>query len=148
MITCNNGQSQYVVQTKQPVSKRMNSHRFDIHTFTDPSFSSYVASHFNSPDHTNRNLSFMPIDVITNDIIDHATGPSIECFFEKKNEWKKIVITILYKGIYELKRRILYFRFMKSSFFISYFKLYSFNGSHLNFNSPKFKRNQILIKKL
>ena len=48
------------------VSKRMNSHRFDISNYTDPSFSSLVATHFNSDNHCINDFSFMPIDVIDN----------------------------------------------------------------------------------
>ena len=68
LITCKRCKAQYVGQTKQPVSKRMNSHRFDINNFSDPAFSTYVATHFNSDNHTIQDFSFMPIDVKINDI--------------------------------------------------------------------------------
>lgn len=54
-------------QTRQQVSKRMNSHRFDICSFTDPAFSSGVATHFNLDDHNASDFSFMPIDIVKND---------------------------------------------------------------------------------
>lgn len=57
---------QYVGQTKQPVSKRMNSHKFDICNFVDPAFSTNVANHFNKDDHNFTDFSFMPIDVVYN----------------------------------------------------------------------------------
>jgi hypothetical protein len=66
LITCKRCKAQYVGQTKQPVSKRMNSHRFDINNFSDPEFSTYVSSHFNSTNHTIQDFSFMPIDVKIN----------------------------------------------------------------------------------
>ena len=44
----------------------MNSHRFDICNFSDPSFSSLVACHFNSQNHSITDFSFMPVDVIEN----------------------------------------------------------------------------------
>ena len=52
----------------QPVSKRMNSHKFDITSFMDPSFSSNVATHFNSEGHSMKDFSFMPIDIVSNNI--------------------------------------------------------------------------------
>ena len=45
----------------------MNSHRFDIRNFSDPTYSSYVAAHFNSPSHSLDDFSFMPIDNVCND---------------------------------------------------------------------------------
>ena len=48
----------------QPVSKRMNSHKFDITNFMDPAFSSNVATHFNLDDHSMKDFSFMPIDIV------------------------------------------------------------------------------------
>ena len=59
---------QYVGQTKQPVSKRMNSHKFDISNFVDPTFSTTVAIHFNTNDHNFKDFSFMPIDIVDNTI--------------------------------------------------------------------------------
>ena len=67
LITCKRCKAQYVGQTKQPVSKRMNSHRFDIRSFMDPSWSTYVATHFNSNNHDLTDFSFMPIDMKIND---------------------------------------------------------------------------------
>ena len=67
IITCKKCNIQYVGETKQNVSKRMNSHRFDIRNFSDPTYSSYVATHFNSPSHSIDDFSFMPIDNVCND---------------------------------------------------------------------------------
>jgi hypothetical protein len=68
LITCTECNLQYVGQTSQQVSKRMNSHRFDVNNFTDPAFSSLVASHFNSNKHSLSNFSFMPIDIVRNTV--------------------------------------------------------------------------------
>ena len=46
--------------------KHMYSHRFDISNYTDPSFSSLVATHFNADNHSKYDFSFMHIDVIDN----------------------------------------------------------------------------------
>ena len=46
----------------------MNSHRFDICNFTDPTFSSLVATHFNNDSHDIADFSFMPIDIVKNNI--------------------------------------------------------------------------------
>jgi hypothetical protein len=68
LITCKQCKKQYVGQTMQPVSKRMNSHRFDIRNFSNPEFSTLVASHFNEDHHSANDFSFMPIDVVNNNI--------------------------------------------------------------------------------
>ena len=62
LITCSQCQTQYVGQTRQPVSRRMNSHRFNINNFTDS------AAHFNGNDHSIQNFTFMPIDIVKNDM--------------------------------------------------------------------------------
>ena len=67
IIKCKKCNIQYVGETKQNVSKRMNSHRFDIRNFSDPTYSSHVAAHFNSPSHSLDDFSFMPIDNVCND---------------------------------------------------------------------------------
>ena len=70
IITCKKCHKQYVGQTNQQVSKRMNSHRYDIRNY-DESFSSYlsnVAVHFNENDHSLDDFSFMPVDVIHNNM--------------------------------------------------------------------------------
>ena len=67
IITCKKCNKQYIGETKQMVSKRMNSHRFDIRNFSDPTYSSHVAAHFNSPSHSINDFSFMPIDNVCND---------------------------------------------------------------------------------
>ena len=48
----------------QQVSRRMNSHRYDICNFENPAFSSSVATHFNSSDHSLNDLSFTQIDIV------------------------------------------------------------------------------------
>ena len=68
LITCKKCQVQYVGQTHQLVPKRMNSHKFDIRSICDPSFSSNVAIHFNSAEHSMDDFSFMPIDVVHNNM--------------------------------------------------------------------------------
>ena len=54
---------QYVGQTYQQVSKRMNSHRFDINIFDSQGYASNVALHFNSYQHSIPDFSFLPIDI-------------------------------------------------------------------------------------
>ena len=66
LITCKKCSLQYVGQTTQQVSKRMNSHKFDICNFVDPAFASNVAIHFNSENHSLNDFSFMPIDIVKN----------------------------------------------------------------------------------
>ena len=66
LITCKKCEKQYVGQTGQQVGKRMNSHRFDINSFTDPAFSTHVATHFNEGTHSLKDFSFMPIDNVQN----------------------------------------------------------------------------------
>ena len=39
---------QFIGQTNQQVSKRMNSHRFDINNYDDQDYATNVALHFNS----------------------------------------------------------------------------------------------------
>ena len=66
LITCKKCKKQYVGQTHQQVSKRMNSHRFDVRNYDEScsSYSSNVAIHFNNNQHTFDDFSFMPIDII------------------------------------------------------------------------------------
>jgi hypothetical protein len=68
LITCKRCNMQYVGQTSQKVSKRMNNHRFDINSYTDPAFSTLVASHFNQNDHSLNDFSFMSIDKVHNNM--------------------------------------------------------------------------------
>ena len=74
LISCKKCNLQYVGQTSQPVSRRMNSHRFDICNFEDPLFSSTVATHFNSDHHSICDFSFMPIDVVPNNFNRSASA--------------------------------------------------------------------------
>ena len=64
VITCKRCQKQYVGQTQQKCSQRMNSHKFDIKHF--PETCTNVSEHFNSPGHSLNDFSFMPIDQIHN----------------------------------------------------------------------------------
>ena len=59
---------QYIGQTNQLVSNRMNSHKFDIRNMSDPSFSTNVAIHFNSDEHSIEDFSFMLIDYISDNM--------------------------------------------------------------------------------
>lgn len=68
LITCKRCNVQYVGQTSQSISKRMNSHRFDICNFVDPAFSTTVATHFNLDRHSIDDFSFMPIDNVNHDL--------------------------------------------------------------------------------
>ena len=45
----------------------MNSNRYDICNFENLAFSSTVATHFNSSDHSLNDFSFMPIDIVKDD---------------------------------------------------------------------------------
>jgi len=47
LIACKRCRTQYAGQTTRNVSKRMNSHVYDICNFTEPAFSILVALHFN-----------------------------------------------------------------------------------------------------
>ena len=42
----------------------MNSHRFDINSYIDPALSTHVAIHFNENGHSLKDFSFMPIDIV------------------------------------------------------------------------------------
>ena len=65
-ISCKKCNIQYIGQAMQPVSKRMNNHRFDINGYIDPAFSTNVAIHFNSSNHSINDFAFMPIDIVHN----------------------------------------------------------------------------------
>jgi len=52
----------------QPVSRRMNSHRFDIKGFIDSNFSTNVATHFNSDNHSLNDFTFMPFDIVADNL--------------------------------------------------------------------------------
>ena len=62
MITCKRCKMQYIGQTHQLVSNRMKSHKFDIRNMSDPSFSTNVAIHFNSDEHS---IDFLLCQLIT-----------------------------------------------------------------------------------
>ena len=59
---------QYVGQTNQQVSKRMNGHRFDINNYDSQGYATNVALHFNSDSHSIKDFSFLPIDVVSNEM--------------------------------------------------------------------------------
>ena len=59
---------QYIGQTHQLVSNRMNSHKFDIGNMSDPSFSTNVAIHFNFDEHSIEDFSFMPIVYVSDNM--------------------------------------------------------------------------------
>ena len=63
LITCKKCNIQYVGQTQQKCSQRMNKHKFDIKHF--PDIITAVSEHFNSPGHSIKDFSFMPIDKVT-----------------------------------------------------------------------------------
>ena len=46
----------------------MNVHKFDITDFKDPDFSTHVATHFNAEDHSFSDFSFMPTDIVPDDM--------------------------------------------------------------------------------
>ena len=60
---------QYIRQTK-----RMNSHMFNIKNSTDPAYSTHVTTHFNLNNQSIIDFSFMPIDVVSNDIDSLCKG--------------------------------------------------------------------------
>lgn len=62
LITCKKCRLQYVGQTQQKCSQRMNKHKFDIKHFPDTPTT--VSEHFNLPGHTIEDFSFMPIDKV------------------------------------------------------------------------------------
>ena len=65
LITCKKCNAQYVGQTHQKVSKRMNSHRFDMMHY--PESITNVSVHFNENGHSVDNFSFTPIDKVENE---------------------------------------------------------------------------------
>ena len=54
---------QYVGQTHQKFSQRINKHKFDIKHF--PDIVTTVSEHFNLPGHSIKDFSFMRIDRVT-----------------------------------------------------------------------------------
>jgi hypothetical protein len=63
LITCKKCKKQYVGQTHQKCSMRMNSHKYDIKHYPDTLTT--VAEHFNSENHSLNDFSFMPIEKVT-----------------------------------------------------------------------------------
>ena len=59
---------QYIGQTNQQVSKRMNSHRFGINNYDDQGYATNVALHFNSDSHSLDDFRFVPIDIVNNEM--------------------------------------------------------------------------------
>ena len=68
LIECKRCNMQYIGQTNQQVSKRMNSHRFDINTYDGQSYATNVALHLNSDSHSLNDFRFLPIDVVKNEM--------------------------------------------------------------------------------
>ena len=52
LIECKRCNMQNISQTNQQVSKRMNSHSFDINNYDDQGYANNVALHFNSDSHS------------------------------------------------------------------------------------------------
>ena len=52
LIECKRSNMQYIGQTNQQVSKRTNSHRFDINNYDDQGYATNVALHINSDSHS------------------------------------------------------------------------------------------------
>ena len=63
LITCKKCKIQCVGQTQQKCSQGMNKHKFDIKHF--PDIITTDSDHFNSPRHSIKDFSFMPIDKVT-----------------------------------------------------------------------------------
>ena len=63
LITCKKCNIQYVGQTQLNCSQRMNKNNFDIKHSHD--IFTTVSEHFNSPGHSIKDFSFMPIDKVT-----------------------------------------------------------------------------------
>lgn len=68
LIECKRCKMQYIGQTNQQVSKRMNSHRFDINNYDGSGYGTNVALHFNSDSHSLDDFSFVPIDVVNKEM--------------------------------------------------------------------------------
>ena len=68
LIECKRCNIQYIGQTNQQVSKRMNSHRFYINNYDDQDYTTNVALHFNSDSHSLDDFRFVPIDIVNNEI--------------------------------------------------------------------------------
>ena len=68
LIECKRCNMQYIGQTNQQVSRRMNSHRFDISTYDGQGYATNVALHFNSDSHSVDDFRFVPIDVVNNEM--------------------------------------------------------------------------------
>ena len=68
LIECKRCNTHYIVQTNQQVSKRMNSHRFDINNYDDQGYATNVALHFNSDSHSLDDFRFVPIAIVNNEM--------------------------------------------------------------------------------
>ena len=68
LVECKRCNMQYIGQTNQQVSRRMNSHRFDINTYDGQGYATNVALHFNSDSHSVDDFRFVPIDVVNNEM--------------------------------------------------------------------------------
>ena len=68
LIECKRCNMQYIGQTNQQVSKRMNSHRFDINNYDDQGYATNVALHFSSDSHSLDDFRCAPIDIVNNEM--------------------------------------------------------------------------------
>ena len=83
LIECKRRNKQYVGQTNQQVSKRMNSHyRFDINNHDSDGYATNAALHFNSDSHSIADFSFLPIDVV-NDEMTRLCKDKLETMYPK-----------------------------------------------------------------
>ena len=56
------------MKKKKKKKKKMNSHRFGINNYDCESYASNVASHFNSDSHSIADFSFLPNDVVNDEM--------------------------------------------------------------------------------
>ena len=68
LLNVNAFNMQYVGQTNQHVSKRMNGHRFDIKNYDSQGYATNVTLHFNSDSHSITDFGFLHIDVVSNEM--------------------------------------------------------------------------------
>ena len=84
LIECKRCNLQYIGQTNQQVSKRMNSHRFDINNYDDQGYATNVALHFNSDSHSLDDFRFVPIDIVNNEMDRLCKGMNLKLLYNIK----------------------------------------------------------------
>ena len=87
---------------KKKLSMLMNSHKFNIRNMDGPSFSSNVAIHFNSNEHSMRDFSFMPIDqflVICKDCCKRHVGSTNWILYIPKDWMLKCFTNLNWAGV-------------------------------------------------